>query len=113
MGSVAHMADLKKELVKIVHRLAQLGARIEEFSKGCFMVRHNSESSLVVDVKSKQHLYPLVMELKEPVLKTNNKSSPQEEDGVLRYQLRLCVTDIDGLREKIMVTYMIFICEME
>ena len=44
----------KKELVKHVHLLAWLGVRLEESSKGGFIVRHNSESSLVMYVKSKQ-----------------------------------------------------------
>ena len=70
------------------------------------MVHHNSVSSLVVDVKSKQHLDPLLMELKESVLTINNESFSQGEDGLLRYQESLCVSDVDGLREKIMVSLM-------
>ena len=50
------------------------------------MVSHNSESSLVVDVKSKQQFDPLLMELNESVLNKNNESFSQVEDGVLRYQ---------------------------
>ena len=61
MGSVAHVGDDKKELVKVVHRLARLGFRLDLSSKGGFMVRHNFESSLVVDVKSNQHLDLLFM----------------------------------------------------
>ena len=38
------------------------------------MVRHNSESSSVVEMKSKQHLDPLLMELKESVLIKMNES---------------------------------------
>ena len=36
--------------------------------------RHNSESSLVVEVKSKQHLDLALMKLKESVLKNLNES---------------------------------------
>ena len=45
--------------MKDVHRLSQLGVWLEDSSKGGFMVRHNSESSLVVEVKYKQHIDPL------------------------------------------------------
>ena len=38
------------------------------------MVHHNSESSLVVEVKSKQHLDQPLMELKELVLCKINES---------------------------------------
>ena len=56
----------------------------------------------MVDVKSKQHHNPLLTELKESVLNKNNESLSQGVDGELRYQGRLCVPDMDGLREKIM-----------
>ena len=70
------------------------------------MVRHNSESSLVIDVKSNQHLDPLLMEFKDSVLIKNNKSFSYGKYGVLRYQRRLCVPDVDGLRDKIMMRLM-------
>ena len=53
MGSVTHINDDKKELAKDVHKFTCLGVRLEESLKGGFMVFHNFESSLVVDVKSK------------------------------------------------------------
>ena len=77
MDSVSHVEKKKKELVKDVHRLASLSVRSEDSPNGGFMVHHNSDSSLVVEVKSKQHLYPLLMELKESVLSKVNKSFSQ------------------------------------
>ena len=62
--SVAHFEEGKKGLVKDVHRLVKLGIRLEDSPKGAFMLHHNSKSSLVVEVKSKQHLYPLLNNLK-------------------------------------------------
>ena len=62
----------KKELVKEVHRLARLGVQLNDSLKGGVMIRHNSESSLVVGVKSKKHLDPLLMELKKMVLSKAN-----------------------------------------
>lgn len=40
------------------------------------MFGHNSESSLVVDFKSKQRLDPILMELKVSVLRNNMNHSP-------------------------------------
>ena len=57
------------------------------------MVHHKSDSSLVVKVKSKQHLDPLLMDLKESILSKLNESISRG-DGVLRYQGRLCVPDV-------------------
>ena len=80
------MLMMKKELDKDVQRSACLGVRLQESSKGGFTILHNSESSLMVVVKSKKYLDPLLMELKELVLKKNNESFSQGKDGVLRYQ---------------------------
>ena len=41
---------------KDVHRLARLGVRLEGSQDDGVIVHHNSESYLVVEVKSKQHL---------------------------------------------------------
>ena len=57
------MEESKKD--KDVHRLAQLDVRSEDYPKGGFMVHHNPKSPLVVEVKSKKHLDPLLLVLKE------------------------------------------------
>ena len=51
MGSVAHVEDKKKELVRDVHRFAHLGVQLVDSSKGGFTVHHSPKLSLVVDVK--------------------------------------------------------------
>ena len=68
MGSVSHIDDEKKELVKEVHQLARLGVRLVDTPSGGVSVHSSSESSFVVDVKAKQHLDPVLMELKDSVL---------------------------------------------
>lgn len=40
------------------------------------------------------------MELKGSIHIKNNKSFSKWDDGLLRYQVRLCVLLVDGLREK-------------
>ena len=74
MVSVSHVEEEKKKLVKYVHRLDSVGVRLEDSPNGGFMVHHNSDSLLVVEVKSKQHFDPLLMELKESVLGKVNES---------------------------------------
>ena len=56
MGSVSHIDEAKKDLERDIHMFAMLGVRLGDYSDGGFMVHDNSESSLVVEVKSKQHL---------------------------------------------------------
>lgn len=42
--------------------------QLVDSSKGGFLVHHSSQSSVVVDVMSKQHLEPILMELKDSIL---------------------------------------------
>ena len=102
MGSVAHFHNVKKEFVKEVHILARLGVRLEDSPKEGSMVHHNSESSLVVEVKSKQYLHPILMELKKFFLIMFNEAFSQWGDEILRYQDRLCVSYVDGLMGQIL-----------
>ena len=43
MGGVSHIEESKKDLVKDVHRLSRLVARLEDSLNGGFMVHHNSD----------------------------------------------------------------------
>ena len=101
MGSVPHVEEDKKDLVKDVHRLAHLGVKFEDCSNGGFIVYHNSELPLVVEVKSKQHLVPSLMELKEFIICNLNELFSLR-GGVLMYQERLCVPNVDDLRNQIL-----------
>ena len=83
IGSVTHVPNDNKELVRCVHRLARLGVQLKDSRKGGFMVNHNSESFLVVEVKSRTHLDPQLMELKKLVLIKLCESFSQLGDGVL------------------------------
>ena len=52
MGSVSHIDDEKKELVKEVHQLTRLGVRLVDTSTtGGVSVHSSSESLFVVDIK--------------------------------------------------------------
>ena len=56
---------------------------------------------MVVEVKKGQHLDPVLMELKDSVLTKMNESFALGGDGILRYQDRLYVPDVDDLRTMI------------
>lgn len=74
MGSMSYFEEDKKDKVKDVHRLAWFCVRSKDSQKGILVVHHNSQSSLVVEVKSKYDLGPPLMELKESVLCNFNVS---------------------------------------
>ena len=74
MGSVSHVEETKRNIVRDVHRFAHLGVRIEDSPNSSVVVHHKFDSSWMVEVNSKQHLDPLLMELKEMVLWNMNES---------------------------------------
>lgn len=85
MGSLAHVEDEKKKLNCDVHRLAQLGVKLVDSTRGGAMVDNCSESSFVLHVKSKKHLDTILMDLIELILKKSVKDFSPWGDGVLRY----------------------------
>ena len=86
MGSVSHVEEERKELAKDVHRLARLGVRLMSISDGGVMVQNGAKSSLVVEVKEKQHSDPILLELKGAVHNQRVEVFSQGGDSVLRYQ---------------------------
>ena len=99
-GSTTHIED-EKDLAKYVHRLSRLGVRLIDSTSGGVSVHHSSASSLVVEVKKGQHIDLVLMELKDSVLIKMNESFALGGDGILRYEDRLCVLDVDDLWTRI------------
>ena len=83
MGSVAHVEEERKELVKDVHRLARLGVRLMSISDSGVIVQNGAESSLVVEVKEKQESDPILLELKGAVNNQRVEVFSKSGDGVL------------------------------
>ncbi|WMV45831.1 hypothetical protein MTR67_039216 [Solanum verrucosum] len=69
MCSVYHIEKEEKELLGDVHILAQLGVQLVDSIIVGVIVHNDLKSSIVLDVKSKQGLDPIFVELKEVVLK--------------------------------------------
>lgn len=57
VGSVSHINENKKDLVKDVHRFSIFATILEDSPNGGFMVHFNFELSLVVEVNSKKYLH--------------------------------------------------------
>ena len=64
---MSHVAKENIELVKYVNRLDLLGVQLKYSPNGSFMVHNNSDSSLVVESKSKQHLDHLLIKFNESI----------------------------------------------
>ncbi|XP_070049271.1 uncharacterized protein [Nicotiana tomentosiformis] len=104
MGSLAHLETHQRSLAKEVHRFASFGVRLADSSEGGVIVQNMAESSLVVEVKEKQYDNSLLVKLKEGIHKHKTMDfSLGMDDCMLRYQGQLCVPDVHGLWERIMI----------
>ena len=65
-------------------------------------MKNGAESSLVSEVKEKQDREPILLDLKASVHNQLVLAFERERDGVLKYQGRFCVPDVDGLRGQIL-----------
>ena len=54
-------------------------------------------------MKEKQHIIPILLQLKENVKHGMTKAFDLMQEGVLRCQNRLCVSNVDELRKRIMM----------
>ncbi|WMV49806.1 hypothetical protein MTR67_043191 [Solanum verrucosum] len=81
MASVAYVENHKNELVHDVHSLTRLGVSLADFTKGAVMVHNGSESSFVMDVKTKEGLNMILIELNEVVVKCPLRLYPEGEMG--------------------------------
>ena len=85
MGSVTHVEENRKELVKDVHRLARLGVRLMSISDSGVTVQYGKESPLVVEVQEKEDSDPILLEINGAIHNKIEKVFSQGEDGVLLY----------------------------
>ncbi|WMV24921.1 hypothetical protein MTR67_018306 [Solanum verrucosum] len=67
------------DLVRDVHKLAQLGVQLVESTKGGVMVYNGSKSYFGSYVKAKHCLDAILVELEEAILKKFVEASPKKE----------------------------------
>nr|XP_009615156.1 uncharacterized protein LOC104107932 [Nicotiana tomentosiformis] len=71
---------------------------------GGVVLQNRAESSLVAEVEENKFSDPYLLKLKKGIHKHKTMAFEQGgDDGTLRYKGRLCVPDVDGLRERIML----------
>ena len=102
MGSLVHIEAGRWGLTKELHQLANMRIRLLDSDDGGVTVQNTSESSLVAEVKARQYEDPILVRLRESIQQCKSMAFGIGKDGALRYQSRLCVPNVAGLREKIM-----------
>ncbi|XP_070039661.1 uncharacterized protein [Nicotiana tomentosiformis] len=114
MGSLAFISVEERPLELDIQSLANILVRLDISEPSRVLACVVAQSSLFEQIKARQfadpHLLikarqfddPHLLVLRETVLRGGANEVTISEDGVLRLQGRLCVPNVDGLREKIL-----------
>ena len=79
MGSIAHVEEERKDLVKDVHMLTRLGVRLISLSNYSVIVRNGAKSSLVVKAKESNSLIQSCLNLRVQSTINEWRFSPKGE----------------------------------
>ena len=88
--------------MKDVQRLSRLRDHLMSISYNGVTIQNGAEFSLIVEVMEKKDRDPILLELRCAVHNQRVEVFSLGEDGVLRYQNRLCVPDVGELRQYIL-----------
>ncbi|XP_070025025.1 uncharacterized protein [Nicotiana sylvestris] len=102
MGILVRIEASRHRLTKELHQLANIRIRLLDSDDGGVTVQNTAKSSLVAEVKARQYEDPTLVILREGIQQCKIIAFEIREDGALRYQGRLSLPDVAGLREKIM-----------
>ena len=89
-------------MVREIQRLSSLGVRLANSEDSGVSTREIAESSIIDEVKRHQYEDPILSQYRDAALQKEKTTFKVTPDGVLRYEGRLCVPDIAGLRRQVM-----------
>ncbi|XP_015161570.1 uncharacterized protein [Solanum tuberosum] len=102
MGILLYLGVEKREIAGELHQLACLGFRLLEADDSGVIIQDTTVSYLFVEVKSQQQKDPSLKQLRSEAQDQQSLAFDIVEDGVLRYNCRLCVPNVAGIRHRIM-----------
>ncbi|KAJ1438630.1 hypothetical protein SESBI_02892 [Sesbania bispinosa] len=101
MGSLAHLAEVKRPIVKEFQELVDNGVQLEVSHLSSLLAHVHIHSTLVDDIKGAQGQDPHLVKLIEEVKKGNVSDFSVDSSGVLRLGSRLCVPNVSDLRDRL------------
>ena len=101
MGSLAHISVHKRSIVKELRDLFDMGVQFEVTESQGLVAQFQVRPLLIDEIKANQDKDPSFIKLRETV-QSGHTSGFEIRDGVLRRGNRLCVPDVDGLRQRIL-----------
>ncbi|XP_027767759.1 uncharacterized protein LOC114074037 [Solanum pennellii] len=100
MGSLTDVQPERREMVREIQRLSSIGVRLANSEDSGVSIREVAESSIIDEVKRHQYEDPILAQYRDAALQKEKTPFKVTPDGVLRYEGRLCVPDIGGLRRQ-------------
>ncbi|XP_070039531.1 uncharacterized protein [Nicotiana tomentosiformis] len=102
MGSLSYLQPEKRGTTHEVHQLASLGVRLLDSGDIGITIQDIATSSLVTEVKERQYEDPVLVHYRDTTPHKEKKPFEISKDGVLRYEGRLCVPYVAGLRRQVL-----------
>ncbi|XP_070026537.1 uncharacterized protein [Nicotiana sylvestris] len=102
MGSLAFIPAAERPLALDIQSLANRLVRLDILEPNRVLTCVVAQSSLLGKIKARQFDDPHLAVLRETVLQGCAKEVSIGKDGVLLLQGRLCIPNVDGLRERIL-----------
>ncbi|XP_070045936.1 uncharacterized protein [Nicotiana tomentosiformis] len=102
MGSLAFISAEERPLALDIQSLANILVRLDISEPSRVLACVVAQPSLFEQIKARLFDDPHLLVLREMVLQGGAKEVVIIEDGVIWLQGRLCVPNVDGLREKIL-----------
>ncbi|XP_070047019.1 uncharacterized protein [Nicotiana tomentosiformis] len=102
MSSLAYIPVGERPLAVDVQTLGNQFVRLDVSEPSRVLNCTVARSSLYEHIRERQYDDPHLLVLKDTVRHGNAKQVAMREDGVLRIQGRICVPNVDGLRELIL-----------
>ena len=101
MGSLSHIAEPRRDVVKDLQRLFKVGLSLEATVTQPLIAQFQVRLVLIDEIETAQDLDPEFVKLKSLISKGQKKKF-KVDHGVLKLNDRLCVPNVSDLRQKIL-----------
>ena len=103
-GSLAHINTEKRQIIKELHELIEQGLQLK-VTKKCLLAQFRVRSVYLDRIKAAQRRDPQLKKILCEVQQDQSRGLVLENEGSLRLGTKLCVPDMDDMRENIMEVY--------
>ena len=99
-GSLAHIQEVRRPLIKELHELVDEGVRFDLSEAGAMIAHFQVKSDLFDKIKAAQKKDDSLLRIKSEVEQGKTVGFMIGDDDVLRFGDRLCVPNVDDLKRE-------------